>query len=219
MVGPHPRGHLSRPGSHQSPARTAVRAEHAALAVLDDLVSDGVLADQYGDCRRCLADRPDAPAQGAHDLDQSRPGAAMTDRSPAAAKPWPPLVVATSVPTWIRVRDFALTLLMWVLFGIMLETEFELFFAHYLNRLGLGDFKSDANWLEFFRDLLPFLLIALGLVLALIVAALFSLRRAAISRRMAQPKTLTIAEERARVGLDETELLAARETRVVVVQI
>src|SRR5215813_1703272 len=103
MVGPHPRPHLSRPGVDQPPARTAVRGEHAALAVLDDLVSHRVLADQHGDCRRRLADRPDAPAQGAHDLGQSRSGTAMTDRPPAAPGPWPPLVVASSVPTWIRV--------------------------------------------------------------------------------------------------------------------
>ena len=143
----------------------------------------------------------------------------MTDRSPAAPGAWPPLVVASSVPVWIRARDFALTLLMWVLFAIMLETEFELFFGHYLRRLGLVELESEANWLEFFQALLPFVLIALVLVLLLVVAALFSLRRAAISLRMAQPKPLTIAEETARVGMTETELAAARKLRVVVVHI
>ena len=143
----------------------------------------------------------------------------MIDRPPAAARPWPPLVVASSVPAWIKLRDFGLTLLMWVLFAIMLETEFELFFGHHLSRLGLGDFKSEANWLEFFQALLPFVLISLVLVLLLTVAALFSLRRAAVSRRMAQPKPLTIAEETARVGMTETELAAARKLRVVVVHI
>jgi poly-beta-1,6-N-acetyl-D-glucosamine biosynthesis protein PgaD len=143
----------------------------------------------------------------------------MTDHPPAAARSWPPLVVASSVPAWIRARDFGLTLLMWALFAIMLETEFELFFGHYLRRLGLVDLESEANWLEFFQALLPFVLIALVLVLLLIVAALFSLRRTAISRRMPQPESLTIAEETARVGMTETELAAAREMRVVVVHI
>ena len=64
---------------------------------------------------------------------------------------WPPLIVASEKPRWVWWRDFALTLLMWLVFAIMLETEFELFFGRYLERLGLGDFDTNANWARFFE--------------------------------------------------------------------
>jgi tetratricopeptide (TPR) repeat protein len=76
------------------------------------------------------AARPVPAAQGAHDLDQPGPGPAISD----AAKPWPPLIVADHTPRWVRWRDFALTLMMWILFAIMLETEFELFVGPHLER-------------------------------------------------------------------------------------
>jgi len=46
---------------------------------------------------------------------------------------------------------------MWLLFGLMLENEFELFFGGYFERWGLGDFDTDPDWPEFFRRLRPYL--------------------------------------------------------------
>ena len=63
----------------------------------------------------------------------------MTDRPVVEPAPWPPLIVASTTPTWVKARDVVLTLVMWVLFAIMLRTEFDLFFGRYLARLGLGD--------------------------------------------------------------------------------
>ena len=133
--------------------------------------------------------------------------------------PWPPLIVASTKPTWVKVRDVALTLLMWLLFAIMLETEFELFFGHYLERMGLGDFDSEGRWLEFFNALRPFVQVALVLVSLLLVAGLLTLRRVARGRKLPQPAPLTADDEARRVGMDEAELIAARELRVVVVHI
>ena len=105
----------------------------------------------------------------------------MTDRPVVAPVPWPPLIVASTKPTFVKVRDTALTLLMWLLFAILLETEFEMFFGHYLQRLGLGDFDLEGRWwLEFFQALRPFVQVALVLVsLLLLVAGLLTLRRVA----------------------------------------
>ena len=111
----------------------------------------------------------------------------MTDQPLAPPKVWPPLIVASTKPTWVTVRDVALTLLMWVLFAIMLETEFELFFGHYLQRMGLGDFDSEGRWPEFFQALRPFVQVALVLVSLLLIAGLLTLRRVARGRRLAQP--------------------------------
>jgi hypothetical protein len=71
MVGAYTHHHLPHAGAGQRPARTAFRGAHAAVAVLDDLVSVGVLDDQHRDRRRCLADRAPATAQGANDLGES----------------------------------------------------------------------------------------------------------------------------------------------------
>jgi hypothetical protein len=106
----------------------------------------------------------------------------MTDQPLAPPKVWPPLIVASTKPTWVKVRDIALTLLMWVLFAIMLETEFEMFFGRNLARLGLSDFDSEWNWPEFFQALRPFVQVALVLVSVLVVASLLTLRRVARGR-------------------------------------
>jgi poly-beta-1,6-N-acetyl-D-glucosamine biosynthesis protein PgaD len=143
----------------------------------------------------------------------------MTDRPMVEPVPWPPLIVASTKPTWVKVRDVALTLLMWLLFAIMLETEFELFFGHYLERMGLGDFDTEGRWLEFFNALRPFVQVALVLVSLLLVAGLLTLRRVARGRKLPQPAPLTADDEARRVGMDEAELIAARELRVVVVHI
>jgi poly-beta-1,6-N-acetyl-D-glucosamine biosynthesis protein PgaD len=143
----------------------------------------------------------------------------MTDRPVVAPVPWPPLIVASTKPTFVKVRDTALTLLMWLLFAILLETEFEMFFGHYLQRLGLGDFDSGGRWLEFFQALRPFIQVALVLVSLLLVAGLLTLRRVARGRKLPQPAPLTAGDEARRVGMDEAELIAARELGVVVVHI
>jgi poly-beta-1,6-N-acetyl-D-glucosamine biosynthesis protein PgaD len=143
----------------------------------------------------------------------------MTDRPVVAPVPWPPLIVASTKPTFVKVRDTALTLLMWLLFAILLETEFEMFFGHYLQRLGLGDFDSEGRWLEFFQALRPFVQVALVLVSLLLVAGLLTLRRVARGRKLPQPAPLTAGDEARRVGMDKAELIAARELRVVVVHI
>ena len=46
--------------------------------------------------------------------------------------------------------------LMWAVFAIMLETEFELFFGRYLERMGLGDFDTEGKWAGFFEALRPY---------------------------------------------------------------
>jgi hypothetical protein len=143
----------------------------------------------------------------------------MTDRPVVTPVPWPPLIVASTKPTFVKVRDIALTLFMWLLFAIMLETEFELFFGHYLQRIGLGDFDSEGRWPEFFQALQPFVQVALVLVSLLLVAGLLTLRRVARGRMLPQPAPLMADDEARRVGMNEAELIAARELRVVVVHI
>ena len=130
---------------------------------------------------------------------------------------WPPLIVATNQPRWVRRRDFVLTLAMWLLLAIMLETEFELFFRRTLKRWGLSDFDVNANWPEFFERLLPFVQIGLALIAVLIVTSLFTLRRRRRVVLLPQPPPLGLAEQARLAGLEQGILSAARELPIAVV--
>jgi hypothetical protein len=136
-----------------------------------------------------------------------------------AAKPWPPLIVADHTPRWVKWRDFALTLMMWILFAIMLETEFELFVGPHLEHWGLGDFDTEANWGAFFGRLMPFIQIAMMLIGVLALASLITLYRRRRSLLLPPPPPLAIGDEARRAGLDEVALAAARELRIAVVHI
>jgi len=137
----------------------------------------------------------------------------------AVEKPWPPLIIARHPPKWVKSRDHLLTLLMWIVFAVMLETEFELFFGTYFERWGFGDFNTEPNWVRFIEQLMPFLQVALALVALLLVATFRTLRRRKRGLLLAPPVRLGIAEELRRAGIDEAELTAARAQRIVVVHI
>jgi hypothetical protein len=136
-----------------------------------------------------------------------------------AVKQWPPLIVAENKPRWVKWRDFGLTLLMWILFAIMLETEFELFVQRQLVRLGLGDFDTSARWGEFFERLLPFILVALLLISLLVLASVFTLRRRRRGLQLPAPQPLAVADEARRTGMKAADLSAMRELKNVVVYI
>jgi len=132
---------------------------------------------------------------------------------------WPPLIVAERPPRWVAWRDYLLTLLMWLAFAIMLETEFELFFGGFLERIGLGDFDTDANWGVFFERLRPFVYLIITLLVFLAAAAVATVARYFLARRLPPPAPLAAAAQARRARMDETDLLAARELANVVVHI
>lgn len=134
-------------------------------------------------------------------------------------RPWPPLIVAKHTPRLVKWRDILLTSMMWGFFAILLDAEFELFLGDYLEQLGLGPFDTNANWLVFFELLMPFLLIAAILAGALIIFSLRTLRRRSRALHLPQPAPLETTDQAQRAGLDEAELIAARDQRIVIVHI
>jgi hypothetical protein len=134
-------------------------------------------------------------------------------------KPWPPLIIASEAPRWVRWRDFVLTLLMWLLLAVMLETEFELVVQHNLVRFGLGEYRTDPNWPEFFERLAPFLAASAILIAMLVVSGLFTRRRRRHALSLPLPPPLDLAAQARRAGLSEPELAAARELSIAVVHI
>jgi hypothetical protein len=154
-------------------------------------------------------------AEGTNDLGQPGPRPEMT----GADRSWPPLIVADHVPRFIRWRDFLLTLLMWIAFAIILETEFEMFFGDYLERLGIGDFDTEANWPIFFERLIPFLATTTLLISLLIVASIRTSRRRRRALLLPIPVPLGLAEQCRRAGVDEHTLISARDLKIVIVHI
>jgi hypothetical protein len=137
--------------------------------------------------------------------------------SPSTANFWPPLIVASRTPKWVKWRDVILTFLMWFAFAIMLQTEFELFVSRQLVRLGLGNYRFDWNWAEHFERLMPFVFIAVTLIAFLSAASIATLRRRRVTLLLSQPLLLEDANQAARAGLPVAELAAARDLKVAVV--
>jgi hypothetical protein len=135
------------------------------------------------------------------------------------ARPWPPLIVAAHTPRWVKARDILLTLIMWILFAITLETEFELFFGHHLEQLGFGDFHTEPNWPVFFERLTPYLTITAVLGGLLVIASVRTLQRRRRSLLLPQPAPLPTVIQARHAGLDEVSLLSARNLRIAVVHI
>ena len=133
--------------------------------------------------------------------------------------PWPPLIVATNQPRWMKWRDFVLTFSMWMLFAIMLETEFELFVGPHLERLGLGDWNTEANWGIFFSRLAPFLRTVGVLVTALLVSGMFTMVRRRRSLLGSAPPPLDVAQHAHLAGIEERALVEARGLPVVVIEV
>jgi hypothetical protein len=139
----------------------------------------------------------------------------MSDPQPS----WPPLIVAANQPRWMRWRDVGLTLCMWLLFVIMLETEFELFFGPLFERLGWGDWDTEANWEIFFQRLAPFLRTVGILVTALVVAGLFTMARRRRTLLGVAPPPLDVGQHAALARIDERALVEARDLPVAVVEV
>jgi poly-beta-1,6-N-acetyl-D-glucosamine biosynthesis protein PgaD len=117
-------------------------------------------------------------------------------------KPWPPLIVAKHVPRSVKWRDTLLTLMMWGSFAALLDIEL-----------------PNTIWSVFVDRLMPFLLVAVILVASLIIFSLRTLWRRSRAVLLPQPAPLETADQALRAGLDEAELSAAREQRIVIVHI
>jgi poly-beta-1,6-N-acetyl-D-glucosamine biosynthesis protein PgaD len=136
----------------------------------------------------------------------------------SANGPWAPLIVAKHVPRFVKWRDTLLTVMMWIFFVVLLDLEFELFLGRYLQP-DLSRFDAGSKWPLFFERLMPFLLMAATLAGLLIIFTARTLRRHASALLLPKPAPLETAEQAHHAGLDEVELIAARDQRIVVVYI
>jgi hypothetical protein len=117
---------------------------------------------------------------------------------------WPPLVYASHKAAWIRWRDVALTMGMWLIFAAMLNKEFELFFGSYLQplgldplfaRLGIFDLGMKLNLMEFVVNLSPYFAVIVVLVAALSTFSVHTLMKRHRSLRSVGPSPLSLASQ------------------------
>ena len=132
---------------------------------------------------------------------------------------WPPLIIASDKPRWVTWREFGLTLAMWIMFAIMLETEFELFFGRYLEKLGLGDFQTDAHWDIFLQRLRPYIALVMVLLVTLVASTIATLHRVRRAVLMHPPAPLPIETEAPYAKMTPEALAAARALRTATVYV
>ena len=117
-------------------------------------------------------------------------------------------------------RDFLLTLLMWIAVRDHARDRIQAFFRLLFARgLVWASSTRKANWPLFFERLTPFLLTTGVLVYLLTAAGILTLRRRRLALLRPPPAPLDLATECREAGLNETTLLAARSARIVVVHI
>jgi hypothetical protein len=135
-----------------------------------------------------------------------------------AQAPWPPLITVAVRPAWVVWRDRGLTVLMWFMFAVLLQSEFQ-FLVDRVAAFTLEEETPDPQWRYFWHMLWPFLRISALLVVGLFVAGLMSLARGRRARRLPPPAPLPLPDEADAKGLDAMSLLRARTLKRCVVAI
>jgi poly-beta-1,6-N-acetyl-D-glucosamine biosynthesis protein PgaD len=130
---------------------------------------------------------------------------------------WPPLVTGTRLPLWVRVRDFALTLLAWAALAYLLRDAIALLVDYLSAPLFELTHAQPPQWREIGRHMRPFLSLAGMLVCWLAIWSLLRRKRMRAVPPSPQPAPLPDAEHAVAFGVDPLELDAWREHRIVVV--
>jgi poly-beta-1,6-N-acetyl-D-glucosamine biosynthesis protein PgaD len=136
----------------------------------------------------------------------------------AGARPWPPLIVAGHVPRLVRWRDALLTALAWAAFALLLANEVSAV-VQGVRAFRFGGPGAAIDWRTYLVRLAPFLLLIAGLAAVLLGFSLQTLRRRSRGLLLPDPPPLDTADQARRAGVDEADLAALREHRIVVVHV
>jgi poly-beta-1,6-N-acetyl-D-glucosamine biosynthesis protein PgaD len=134
------------------------------------------------------------------------------------APAWPPLIRAESIPAWIRVRDFVLTLGAWILLAWWTRGAL-LLIADWLSPpLFVLSSHAPPDWSRIWLTLAPFFAIAALLAAWLVF---WSAKRSAILTRQrhdrAQPPALDLDAHATRFGITVADVNGLRGRSVVTV--
>jgi hypothetical protein len=141
----------------------------------------------------------------------------MISTVPQTRRPWPPLITRTDIPRWIRIRDVLLTVMAWILLGWILRDVLYLAYDYLRAPLFIltgrhPDIGQRLNRLHIFAAM------SLALIACLCLMALIRRRRLRAMTYSPQPPPLTVAEQAAWAGMEESAVVHARGLKIAVVQ-
>ncbi len=137
----------------------------------------------------------------------------------SAPRPWPPIVSDARLPWWVVARDVVLTLLLWSAFAYGIVSNLEV--AGHALRLLAGEAieAADPMLAPFLGRMARRMTIVLLLVSLLAVATLASIRRHRHAIGHPQPEPVPDADLARDIGLDEAQLAALRQRKVVTLDV
>jgi poly-beta-1,6-N-acetyl-D-glucosamine biosynthesis protein PgaD len=128
---------------------------------------------------------------------------------------WPPIISNANRPAWVIWRGYAITAFMWGLFVFLLWREIDIAKQALLMLAGHPVEVIDTGFHEFLEDMRPTRWITLLLVASLAVATLISRLRRIAGLRQPQPAPAHDRELARDLGLDEEELNALRQQKII----
>ncbi|WP_158985378.1 poly-beta-1,6-N-acetyl-D-glucosamine biosynthesis protein PgaD [Lysobacter panacisoli] len=133
---------------------------------------------------------------------------------------WPPIIENARLPMWMRLRDFVLTLLAWLVLLYLLRDMMTAGGYWVLDRFGIEHPVPPWPAGKILRDLAPFMGVVLLLVGWLAAFALVRWRRLIDTREaLSQPDPLEPAVQADALGLSRTDGSALQDSRVMVVHL
>ena len=140
----------------------------------------------------------------------------------AIKKDWPPLILSSRRPAWIRWRDAIMTTAAWLLVSLMLLSQFRLVLGHYgspldiyplFQRLGLSQSDVSVGLVKDLVRLAPYFLVVFLLLAFLSTFAMHTLtrRRQALQEKPPQPLALATQARNAALGSKQGYAGAATE--------
>lgn len=131
---------------------------------------------------------------------------------------WPPLIEAQNVPRFVRVRDFVLTSLMWLLLLYALRNLFLYLYDFLSPPVFTFTLTSGPDWAAIWRHLESFVYLALFLVAWLLFWSVVRRRDLRRGRDHRQPEPVSLAELAEPRHLDPERLARFQNEKVVVIQ-
>ena len=128
----------------------------------------------------------------------------------AIKKDWPPLILSSRRPAWIRWRDAIMTTAAWLLVSLMLLSQFRLVLGHYgspldiyplFQRLGLSQSDVSVGLVKDLVRLAPYFLVVFLLLAFLSTFALHTLTRRRRALQETPPPPLALATEAGNAAL------------------
>lgn len=132
--------------------------------------------------------------------------------------PWPPLIEARDVPRFVRVRDFVLTSLMWLLLIYAVRDLFIYLYDFLSPPLFTFALTSGPDWAAIWRHMQSFIYLVLFFVAWLLFWSVVRRRDLRRARDRRQPEPVTLAELAEGRRLDPEFLARFQREKVVVIE-